>query len=154
MSATPQVMYLPRCLETPVDKVVVPDSAGDDVVTGQTRVLLVEDDPDVRDSTADLLTTLGLDVVMAAEAREALSILDHDPAIEVLFSDIAMPGGMNGAQLAVEAQRIHPDLKVLLASGHPASILAQKYDLPENIRVLCKPFTPGDLMKEIQSVTS
>jgi DNA-binding NtrC family response regulator len=149
-------VYLPICLETPVDKVVVPDSAGDDVVTGQTRVLLVEDDPDVRDSTADLLTTLGLDVVMAAEAREALSILDQDPAIGVLFSDIAMPGGMNGAQLAVEARRIHPDLKVLLASGHPAWILAQKYDLPENIRVLCKPFIPGDLMKEIHrlSVTS
>ncbi len=106
------------------------------MVTGQARVLLVEDDPDVRDSTADLLTTLGFCVVMAAEAREALSILDQDPAIGVLFSDIAMPGGMNGAQLAVEARRIHPDLKVLLASGYPASMLAQKYDLPENIRAL------------------
>ena len=122
-------------------------------MTGQARVLLVEDDPEVRSSTADLLTILGFDVVMAAEARAALSILDQDVAIRVLFSDVAMPGGMNGAQLAVEVRRTHPDLKVLLASGYPASILAQKYDLPENVRVLCKPFMPDDLMKEIRQLT-
>ena len=87
-------------------------------MTAHAKVLLVEDDVDVRDSTADLLTTFGFEVVTAHEAREALSILDRDAAIAVLLSDIAMPGGMNGAQLAVEARRTHPDLKVLLASGY------------------------------------
>ena len=146
-------VYLPRCPESPVGEVVVRNLSGDDVVTGQAKVLLVEDDPDVRNSTADLLTTFGFDVVMAAEAREALSILGRDDAIGVLFSDIAMPGGMNGAQLAVEVRRAHPDLKVLLASGYPASILARKYDLPENVRVLCKPYLPGDLTNEIHRLT-
>ena len=93
---------------------------------------------------------LGFDVVMAAEAQEALSILDRNPSIGILFSDVAMPGGMNGAQLAAEARRSRPDLKVLLASGYPASILAQKYALPESIRVLGKPFRPDDLMTEIR----
>jgi hypothetical protein len=60
---------------------------------------------------------------------------------------------MNGAELAAEARRTHPDLKVLLASGYPASILAQKYDLPRNVRVLCKPYMPGDLLKEIHRLT-
>ena len=146
-------MYLPRCPETPVEKVAVRESAGDEVGIGQAKVLLVEDDVDVRDSTADLLTTFGFQVISAQEGREALSILDRDAAIDVLLSDIAMPGGMNGAQLAVEARRTHPDLKVLLASGYPASILAQKYDLPQNVRVLCKPFMPGDLLKEIHRLT-
>jgi CheY-like chemotaxis protein len=146
-------IYLPRCLETSIEKASVRDSTGDEVVTGQAKVLLVEDDVDVRNSTADLLTTFGLDVISAHEAREALSILDRDAAIAVLLSDIAMPGGMNGAQLAVEARRTHPDLKVLLASGYPASLLAQKYDLPQNVRVLCKPFMPGDLLKEIHRLT-
>ena len=146
-------MYLPRCPETPVEKVAVRESAGDEVGIGQAKVLLVEDDVDVRDSTADLLTTFGFQVISAHAGREALSILDRDAAIDVLLSDIAMPGGMNGAQLAVEARRTHPDLKVLLASGYPASILAQKYDLPENVRVLCKPFMPGDLLKEIHRLT-
>ncbi len=146
-------VYLPRCLEMPVEKVAAHDSARDEVVTGQAKVLLVEDDVDVRNSTAELLTTFGFDVVTAYEAREALSILGRDAAIAVLFSDIAMPGGMNGAQLAVEVRRTHPDLKVLLASGYPASILAKKYDLPKNVRVLCKPFMPGDLLKEIHRLT-
>jgi DNA-binding NtrC family response regulator len=122
-------------------------------LTGQAKVLLVEDDLDVRNSTADLLNTFGFDVVMATEAREALSILGRDNAIEVLVSDIAMPGGMNGAQLAVEVRRTHPALKVLLASGYPASTLAQKYDLPENVRVLCKPYRPVDLTEEIHRLT-
>ena len=122
-------------------------------MTGQAKVLLVEDDVDVRNSTAELLTTFGFDVVTAYEAREALSILGRDAAIGVLLSDIAMPGGMNGAELAVEVRRTHPDLKVLLASGYPASILARKYDLPQNVRVLCKPFMPGDLLKEIHRLT-
>jgi len=122
-------------------------------MTGQGKVLLVEDDVDVRNSTVDLLTTFGFHVVSAHEAREALSILDRDAAIAVLLSDIAMPGRMNGAQLAVEARRTHPDLKVLLASGYPASLLAQKYDLPQNVRVLCKPYMPNDLLNEIHRLT-
>ena len=146
-------IYLPRCVETLVERVAARDSPGDEVVTGQAKVLLVEDDVDVRNSTAELLTTFGFDVVTAYEAREALSILGRDAAIGVLLSDIAMPGGMNGAELAAEVRRTHPDLKVLLASGYPASILARKYDLPQNVRVLCKPFMPGDLLKEIHQLT-
>jgi DNA-binding NtrC family response regulator len=122
-------------------------------VTAHAKVLLVEDDVDVRDSTVDLLTAFGFEVVTAHEAREALSILGRDAAIAVLLSDIAMPGGMNGAELAVEARRTHPDLKVLLASGYPAPMLAQKYDLPQNVRVLCKPFMPRDLLDEIDRLT-
>jgi DNA-binding NtrC family response regulator len=121
-------------------------------VTARAKVLLVEDDVDVRDSTVDLLTAFGFEVVTAHEAREALSILGRDAAIAVLLSDIAMPG-TNGAELAVEARRTHPDLKVLLASGYPAPILAQKYDLPQNVRLLCKPFMPRDLLKEIDRLT-
>jgi hypothetical protein len=60
---------------------------------------------------------------------------------------------MNGAELAVEARRTHPDLKVLLASGNPAPMLDQKYDLPQNVQVLCKPFMPRDLLKEIDRLT-
>ena len=121
-------------------------------MTARAKVLLVEDDVDVRDSTVDLLTAFGFEVVTAHVAREALSILGRDAAIAVLLSDIAMPG-TNGAELAVEARRTHPDLKVLLASGYPAPILAQKYDLPQNVRLLCKPFMPRDLLKEIDRLT-
>jgi DNA-binding NtrC family response regulator len=119
-------------------------------VSGQPRVLLVEDDEDVRNSTADLLTTFGFEVIATCEAQEALSILGRDATIDVLLSDIAMPGGMNGAELSAEARRTHPHLKVLLVSGYPASMLAQKYDLPQNVQVLGKPFMPGDLVKEIR----
>jgi signal transduction histidine kinase/ActR/RegA family two-component response regulator len=143
-------VYLPKSLEAPIGAAEIHDFPEDGAANGELKVLLVEDDPDVRNSTADLLTTLGFDVVMTEGPHEALSILARDPSIGLLFSDVAMPGGMNGAELAVEARRAHPNLKVLLASGYPAPVLAKKFALPENVQVLCKPFVPDDLMKELR----
>jgi signal transduction histidine kinase len=146
-------VYLPKCLEAPAGAAGIHDFSGEGAVNAELKLLLVEDDPDVRKSTADLLTTLGFEVVVAEGPHEALAILGRDPSIGLLFSDVAMPGGMNGAELAVEARRACPSLKVLLASGYPVPVLAKKFALPEDVRVLSKPFTPDDLMKELRRLT-
>jgi CheY-like chemotaxis protein len=84
-------------------------------------ILMVEDDDLVRMSVQSLIESLGYRVVPARDGPDALEILRHDTPIDLLFTDIVMPGGMHGPQLAAEARRLRPELKVLYTSGYPGS---------------------------------
>src|SRR5207248_2052167 len=75
------------------------------------RILIVEDDPEVLDVTVEMLRTLGWEVLTAPDAPSGLSVLRRDADIDVLFSDIVMPRGMNGVELAREARRLRPELR-------------------------------------------
>jgi signal transduction histidine kinase/CheY-like chemotaxis protein len=120
--------------------------------TGREVVLVVEDDPQVVEIVVSGLVDLGYRVKTATDAQDALNILRSDPDIDVLFSDVVMPGGMNGAQLAVEAEAIRSDLKVLLTSGYAASALAKEHGLPETLELLAKPYKRDELAKKLQLV--
>jgi CheY-like chemotaxis protein len=119
---------------------------------GDEAILVVEDDPDVRELAVAGLTDLGYAVGTAADADEALRILRGTERVDLLFSDVIMPGGMNGAQLAVEARRIRPGLKVLLTSGYTAEALADQHGLPDDLLVLGKPYRHEDLANKIRIV--
>jgi len=80
-------------------------------------ILLVEDEPSVAAITEAMLVDLGHRVRRAGDAAEALEFLRSDVHIDVLFSDVMMPGGINGAQLAIEARAMRPELRILLTSG-------------------------------------
>jgi CheY-like chemotaxis protein len=116
-------------------------------------VLVVEDDPDVMASTRESLADLGYQVLTAADARAALAIIDGETRIDILFSDVVMPGGMNGAQLAVEARRLRPALKVLLTSGYAGGALGDQRGA-ENVPMLAKPYRREDLAQQIRLVLS
>ncbi len=144
-------MYLPKSTEPPARPEpigLVPIRAA----KGHETVLVVEDDPEVLNVAVSGLLELGYDVKTATDAREALAILRSDPSIDVLFSDVAMPGGMNGAQLAMEAQRLRADLKVLLTSGYTASALTQEHGLPEQMEVLHKPYRREELASKLRLI--
>ena len=100
------------------------------------------------------LEDLGYNVMTAINASDALDILKSDFEIQLLFSDVIMPGGMNGAQLAVEARRIRPTLKILLTSGYTAEALAEEHGLPPNLEVLPKPYRHEDLAHKLRLVLS
>jgi signal transduction histidine kinase len=119
---------------------------------GTETVLAVEDDPDVLELAVIALNELGYTVLTAINASDALNFLAGDAAIDVLFSDVIMPGGMNGAQLAVEARRIRPDLKVLLTSGYTAEALTKEHGLPADVEVLGKPYRHADLAQKLRLV--
>jgi signal transduction histidine kinase len=85
---------------------------------GSESLLVVEDDPSVLALAVELLTGLGYRVLTATNAAEALEVLGSGEAVDLLFSDVVMPGGVSGAMLAGEAQAIRPELKVLLTSGY------------------------------------
>ena len=106
-------------------------------------ILLVDDDDDVRETSADMLEELGYQVVQASSGTEALDLLDRRPEFEVLVTDIRMPG-MSGLELSDLARSRREDLKIILISG---------YFLPQPIkrRFLQKPFRTHELDQAIQA---
>jgi PAS domain S-box-containing protein len=103
-------------------------------------VLVVEDDPGVRAHSTEILRELGYATREAADAQEALAVLRREPAVALLFSDIGLPGGMNGRQLANEALFLRPQLKILLATGYARSAIADGERLPPGVDIIAKPF--------------
>ena len=119
---------------------------------GTETVLAVEDNEEVLELTVVALKDLGYTVLTAANAGDALEILRSAAEIDVLFSDVIMPGGMNGAQLAIEARRIRPGLKVLLTSGYTAEALTKEHGMPDDLEVLPKPYRHEDLANKLRLV--
>jgi CheY-like chemotaxis protein len=117
-------------------------------------VLVVEDDPEVRDVTVEMLRSLGYEVLTAPDAPSALALLSRDDHVDILFSDIVMPGGVNGVELARQAVRLRPRLRVLLASGYPMSALASEHGLgrePE-FSFIGKPYRGADLAGKLRQL--
>jgi two-component system NtrC family sensor kinase len=107
---------------------------------GGTTVLVVDDDKSVLETAKETIVDLGYRVLSAQNGQEALQILKGAGNVDLLFSDIVMPGCMNGIQLAQEARRLLPRLKVLLTSGYTADVLRDKHDLSKEFPVLGKPY--------------
>jgi len=114
-----------------------------------TTVLVVDDDRAVRGFLVAVARSLGHRVIEAADGAEALAALAVAPEIELLFSDVAMPNGMTGYELAAAARRQRPRLKILLTSGFPAKDVLRRATLDPDIRVLQKPYDPAELATNI-----
>jgi CheY-like chemotaxis protein len=104
------------------------------------HVLVVEDDAFVRAYAAACLAELGHRSTLAENAPQALAILRQGAEVDVMFTDVVMPGGLDGFELAARARSIRPDLKVLLTSGYPFESLARAGRSPGRDRVLTKPY--------------
>jgi signal transduction histidine kinase/CheY-like chemotaxis protein len=115
-------------------------------------VLVAEDDPDVRNFTVEMLRELGYRVVEATDGQTALRLLDANRDIVLLFTDVGLPGGMNGRQLADEAKRRRPDLKILFTSGYARNAIVHHGRLDPGVELLVKPFTFAALAAKIRHV--
>ena len=111
-------------------------------------VLLVEDNPEVRELTKTLLNQLGYNVLMASDAATALHQLNAAADVDIVFSDIVMPGAMNGLTLAQEIRERFPDIKILLTSGYNEMAKAAQPDFP----ILRKPYQLTALNQALRSV--
>jgi len=112
-------------------------------------VLVVEDDPFVRAYAVACVEGLGYQAVVAVDGSEALQKLSEDVRIDVLFSDVVMPGGINGLELAAKARDMRPGLLVLLTSGYGLEALTSRGHLDANTRILHKPYRRGDLAQRL-----
>jgi signal transduction histidine kinase len=145
-------LYLPRSSDRPIMPEAPAEIASLRPASGHETILVVEDDEEVLAVAAESLKELGYQVVTALNAAQALQILGSNQPVDRLFSDVIMPGGMNGAQLAVEARRIRPELKVLLTSGYTAAALSFEHGLPDNLNVVGKPYQREELAKKLRLV--
>jgi PAS domain S-box-containing protein len=139
-SGTTVRLYLPRHIQADFasnSQVSVPETPRG---KGET-VLLVEDDPDVRTFAKDTLQDLGYRVLVAADGTAGLRLLDAHPEIVMLFTDVGLPGGINGRQLADEAKRRRSDLKVLFTSGYARNAIVHHGRLDPGVELISKPFT-------------
>jgi signal transduction histidine kinase/CheY-like chemotaxis protein len=120
--------------------------------SGSETVLVVEDDDMVRGYVEGELKALGYRVIVTREAPAALAILRGSEKIHLLFTDVVMPGGMFGTELAKEAARLRPDLKILLTSGHTEHPVDAIDGGGREVRILNKPYRRHDLAATLRSV--
>ncbi|WP_213878776.1 PAS domain-containing protein [Pseudomonas sp. dw_358] len=142
------ILYLPRVAQ--VIHTIVPVSEPEALADGHgTRVLVVEDNPDVGTFATQTLAELGYITVLAVNADEALNALvTHQGRFDVVFSDVVMPG-MSGIELGHEIRRLHPDLPVLLTSGY-SHVLAQNGTY--GFELLHKPYSVEQLSRTLRKV--
>jgi PAS domain S-box-containing protein len=118
------------------------------------RILVVEDDPEVLEVTVETLRRTGYEVLTAADGPAALAVLRREADIDILFSDIVMPHGMNGVELARTAMRLRPQLRVLLASGYPTRTMsgAPLFDADGEFAFLSKPYRGSELAEALRAL--
>jgi PAS domain S-box-containing protein len=141
-------IYLPRAAAKGAPDVPAPEPA--EVPHGSERILLVEDDDLVRSHVSSQLAQFGYQVVSARNAPEALDRLETDGPFDLLFTDIVMPGGMSGRELAEEVRRRRPGLPVLFTSGYSGDAVQLQGSPGEGIGLITKPYRRQDLARRVR----
>jgi len=139
-------MYLPRTTEQwlePTPQEVESAKGG-----GQT-ILLVEDDDLVREYAYSQLLGLGYNVICAEDGKRALEMLRSDTQCDLLFTDVVMPGGLSGRQLADQARLLRPGLKVLYTSGYTENAIVHHGRLDPGVLLLNKPYRRVELAEKV-----
>jgi signal transduction histidine kinase/ActR/RegA family two-component response regulator len=146
---TSVTIYLPRSLDRPIEAVVASLGPAMKAAPSET-VLVVEDDLQVQNYTVEALTELGYRVQRAGNAAAALELLDKIDRLDLLFTDVILPGGMTGMQLAEQSRKLRPGLRVLFASGYIRDAIAEQGQLAPGVDLLQKPFRYDDLALRVR----
>ncbi|KAA3621478.1 MAG: response regulator, partial [Proteobacteria bacterium] len=144
-------VYLPTT-EQPViapEHVSAPVSNG---IHGKESILVVDDEVELLEVAVTYLEELGYTVHPATDGNSALEMLDAHPSIDLLLTDVVMPGGMNGVALAKEVRKRSPRTKVLYTSGFPSNVLADKSEIKIDAPLIGKPYQKPDLAARVRDV--
>ena len=144
-------IYLPR-LTRPAEE---PDPAETTAVPEGTReetILVVEDDDDVRTYSVESLRELGYRVLESHDGPSALRLLERQPRVDLLFTDVVLPGGLSGAQVAAQAREMRPGIKVLFTTGYARNAIFHHGRLDKGVQLLTKPFVFADLASKVRDV--
>ncbi|OGT71171.1 MAG: hypothetical protein A3H44_07770 [Gammaproteobacteria bacterium RIFCSPLOWO2_02_FULL_57_10] len=140
-------MYLPRAdvAAAPVERRSAAPAEG-----GSATILLVEDDELVRHYASSQLAALGYRVIEATNGATAMEIVQTQADIDLLFTDVVMPGGMSGHQLADAARALRPAIKVLYTSGYAENVIVHHGRLDAGVHLLQKPYRRADLARHVR----
>jgi signal transduction histidine kinase/CheY-like chemotaxis protein len=142
-------LYLPQAVG--VAEAPVAEAGAFGLERGDNTILIVEDDPLVREYVVTQIRNLGYTTLAASNAAEALVIIDGPQRIDLLFTDVIIPGGMNGRQLAIEALGRRPGLKILYTSGYTENAIVHHGRLDAGVLLLPKPYLASDLAQMIRT---
>ena len=145
-------IYLPRLVGEVADE-VERSAAPLAQASGAETILVCEDDDDVRAYSVEVLTELGYRVIEAADGPSALRLLAAETKpIDLLFTDVMLPGGMTGAVLARKAAELQPGLRTLFTTGYARNAIVHQGRLDPGVQLLTKPFTYADLASRVRDV--
>jgi CheY-like chemotaxis protein len=144
-------LYLPRFLDAKDEK-PVPESAAIPVAHTNELILVVEDDPDVHKLVLGMVESLGYRTVAAVDGPSALEALERIGRVDLLFTDVVLPRGMNGAALAKAARERQADIRVLFMSGYTRNAILHNGQLDDGVQLLTKPFRKADLAQKLREV--
>jgi PAS domain S-box-containing protein len=144
-------IYLPRLhdaarSEPPDEQASAPEAASEETI------LVVEDDDDVRAYSVEILRELGYRVIEAHDGPSALRLLERQVRVDLLFTDVVLPGGMTGAQVAAQARGAKPELKVLFTTGYARNAIVHHGRLDQGVQLITKPFSMSDLATRVRDV--
>jgi CheY-like chemotaxis protein len=144
-------VYLPRLLgavqeEETAEAAIVPEGTRDETI------LVVEDDDDVRTYSVEILRELGYRVLEAHDGPSALRLLERQSRVDLLFTDVVLPGGLNGADLARDARALKPGLRVLFTTGYARDAIVHHGRLDAGVQLITKPFSYAGLATKVRDV--
>jgi len=114
------------------------------------KIMVVDDEEDLLEVAAEFLTDMKHSVISARSGRDAIALLQSNPDVEVVITDVIMPGGMNGVELSRELQSLNPRLKIIFTSGFSADSLTVKHGRVPEGPMLQKPYQRADLLRALQ----
>ena len=144
-------MYLPR-LQGKLDEQTKEPDLGSIEAQGQETILVCEDDEDVRAYSAEVLRELGYQVLEAADGPAAMAVLEAHGPVDLLFTDVVLPGGMSGAVLAKEAAKLQSGLKTLFTTGYARNAIVHHGRLDPGVDLITKPFSYADLAARVRDI--
>jgi PAS domain S-box-containing protein len=143
-------VYLPRLTNSATQSA---DESAAAIPGGEAEtILVVEDDDDVRTYSVEMLRELGYRVLEAHDGPSAIRLLQRQPRVDLLFTDVVLPSGMTGAQVAAEARKVQSDLKVLFTTGYARNAIIHHGRLDKGVELITKPFTYADLAAKVRDV--
>jgi signal transduction histidine kinase len=145
-------VFLPKASEEMQQAAPTIEPRRDGPVRGPKTILVVDDDPTVRSVVLAMVSKMGYSALEAADGHAAIAMLDDNPEIDLLLTDIFMSGGMNGFQLAEEVQKRNPDIKLLFTSGHHETHDTQINGPFQGSNVLAKPYRRRELARHLRQI--
>ena len=142
-------LYLPVAMDnTPQLKANTQESIN--LQIGHETILVVEDDPMVREYVLTQLTALGYEVLSAADGKQAMDILQSEQTIDLLLTDVVLPEGLNGRKIAEHALRLRPSLRILYTSGYTENSIVHHGRLDKGVLLLSKPYKREELASKVR----
>ncbi len=142
-------LYLPRAMNDDA-RASAPSPRPETMATGDEIILIVEDDREVRAFLSIALGVLGYHVIEAGDGPSGLEFLDGERRVDLLLTDVVLPHGMNGREVAEEARKRYPDIKVLFTSGYTENAIIHHGKLDDGVEMLSKPYTRQTLARRVR----